>query len=219
MSNVDKIKEFMHKYGVSKDEVWLVPGGKNYAISHAAIERIAFQHNINFLLPTIIEADSANKIATVLVTGQLGEDLEQWSIGEASPANNKNAYPFAMAEKRAKDRVVLKLLNIHGLLYSEAEADAFTEKTLSLKTTKEPIHVKPEEPAKTKEQEREPSQTEAFNTLKKMLEGAPTIAALNALMDSANWKTTIELVHGEDRPQLRKAFAERRTTLSYKEPT
>lgn len=216
MSNVDKIKEFMAKYGVHKDDVWQVKGGKNYAITHAAIERIAFQHNVTFSLPTIIEADSANKIATVLVTGKLG-DFEQWSIGEASPANNKNDYPFAMAEKRAKDRVVLKLLNIHGLLYSEEEAEAFTEKPLPLKTTKEPIHVKPEEPAKPTEPEREPSQTEAFNTLKKMLEGAPTIAALNALMDSANWKTTIELVHGEDRPQLRKAFAERRTTLSYKE--
>ncbi len=29
------------------------------------------------------------------------------------------------AEKRAKDRVILKLLNIHGVLYSEEEADDF----------------------------------------------------------------------------------------------
>ena len=33
----------------------------------------------------------------------------------------------AMAEKRAKDRVILKLLSGHGSLYSEAEADEFSE--------------------------------------------------------------------------------------------
>jgi hypothetical protein len=32
-----------------------------------------------------------------------------------------------MAEKRAKDRVILKLLASHGSLYSEAEADEFTQ--------------------------------------------------------------------------------------------
>lgn len=36
------------------------------------------------------------------------------------------AYPFAMAEKRAKDRVILKLAGLHGL-YSEDEADEFKE--------------------------------------------------------------------------------------------
>ena len=216
MSNVDKIKEFMTKYGVHKDDVWQVKGGKNYAITHAAIERIAFQHNVTFSLPTIIEADSANKIATVLVTGKLG-DFEQWSIGEASPNNNKNDYPFAMAEKRAKDRVVLKLLNIHGLLYSEEEAEAFTEKPLPLKTTKEPIHVKPAEPAKPAEPDRDATEIEAFKTLKKMLESAPSAELLKAVPENQEWKTTIELVHSEDRPLLRKAYAERLTTLSYKE--
>ena len=46
-------------------------------------------------------------------------------MGEASPKNNKNAYPWAMAEKRAKDRVILKLIGLHGLVYSEQEADEF----------------------------------------------------------------------------------------------
>jgi hypothetical protein len=49
----------------------------------------------------------------------------EWATGEASPKNNKNGYPWAMAEKRAKDRVVLKLVGIHGLVYSEDEADDF----------------------------------------------------------------------------------------------
>lgn len=118
------IAEFMHKHKVATDEIWAVPGGRAYAVKHAALERIAFQNNIVFDLPQIVEADGANGIATMIVVGKLG-DFEQWSIGEASPKNNKNAYAFAMAEKRAKDRVILKLLNIHGILYSEAEADDF----------------------------------------------------------------------------------------------
>lgn len=118
------IAEFMQKHKVGSDEIWAVPGGRAYAVKHSALERIAFQNNIVFGLPQIVEADGANGIATMIVTGKLG-DFEQWSIGEASPKNNKNAYAFAMAEKRAKDRVILKLLNIHGILYSEEEADDF----------------------------------------------------------------------------------------------
>ena len=61
-----------------------------------------------------------------MVVGRMGERSE-WSIGEAASYNNKNSYPFAMAEKRAKDRVILKLVGLHGDVYSEDEADAFKE--------------------------------------------------------------------------------------------
>ena len=48
-----------------------------------------------------------------------------WSFGEATPKNNKNSYPYAMAEKRAKDRITLALAGIHGYVYSEMEAEDF----------------------------------------------------------------------------------------------
>ena len=35
----------------------------------------------------------------------------------------RNAYPYAMAEKRAVDRAILKLLGLHGFVYSEDEMD------------------------------------------------------------------------------------------------
>lgn len=121
-----EITDFMERYGVASDEIWLVAGGKNYAIKHKALERIAADNGIQFEQPKIIEASGADKIVAMCVTGHMGERVE-WSIGEAAPANNKNAYPFAMAEKRAKDRVTLKLLNTHGTLYSEDEADDFKQ--------------------------------------------------------------------------------------------
>lgn len=121
-----EIAAFMEKYGVTSDEIWLVAGGKNYAIKHKALERIAAEQGIQFEPPKIIEANGADKLAAMCVTGRMGERAE-WSIGEAAPGNNKNAYPYAMAEKRAKDRVTLKLLNTHGTLYSEDEADDFKQ--------------------------------------------------------------------------------------------
>lgn len=120
------IADFMEKYRVDADEIWEVRNGA-YAIKHKALERVAAEKKIAFDPPVIIEARSADKIAALWVTGRIGERSE-WSIGEATPANNKNAYCYAMAEKRAKDRVVLKLLSVHGALYSEAEADEFEKR-------------------------------------------------------------------------------------------
>jgi hypothetical protein len=117
-------REFMERYGVTSDEVWEVRRGGAWAIKHVALERIAAQQKITFDQPKIIEANGAEKCVAMCVTGNLG-DRSEWSTGEASPANNKNAYPFAMAEKRAKDRVILKLLQVHGEVYSEDEADDF----------------------------------------------------------------------------------------------
>ena len=88
-------------------------------------------------------ANATAKEAVVLVTGHMG-DKSEWSIGEAAPYNNKNSYPFAMAEKRAKDRVILKLVGLHGDVYSEDEADAFKEARPEGKTTN-PSPYTPEE--------------------------------------------------------------------------
>lgn len=219
MSNADKIKEFMAKHGVAKDEVWLVPGGKSYAIKHAALERIAFQNSITFSQPTIIEANGADGVVAMCVTGKLG-DFSEWSIGEASPRNNKNAYPWAMAEKRAKDRVILKLLNIHGVLYSDAELDeARPATTVTLLQTDLPKSASQMTPAEIAAavQERDPSEIEAAKALRAMIESAPSVKALDALMNSADWKATLEVANEADKPPLRKAYAERRETLSYKE--
>lgn len=95
-----------------------------WVVYHKAIERIAAKASITFDMPEIVEAKSADRIVAIVARGFMG-DRSEWSFGEASPGNNKNAYPYAMAEKRAKDRVVLKLVGLHGLAYSEEESDDF----------------------------------------------------------------------------------------------
>lgn len=106
---------------IDKGSVWNCHGTP--VILHAALERIADHVNIVFEPPQIIEAQSQAKIAVVCVRGNM-DSLTAWSIGEATPANNKNEYPWAMAEKRAKDRVILKLIGASGFVYSEEEADS-----------------------------------------------------------------------------------------------
>lgn len=71
-----------------------------------------------------------------------GKEMKQISIttyGEASPKNYKSSpkqpyYPYAMAEKRAVDRAILKLIGLHGFIYSEDEMD-------HTNTKEEKVHV------------------------------------------------------------------------------
>jgi hypothetical protein len=120
-----QILAFMEKFGVESDEIWEVHGS-TWVVKHKALERVAAEKGIVFDRPAMLETNSGQGIVALVVFGKLGE-RQEWSIGEASPKNCKNSYYYAMAEKRAKDRVILKLLDTHGALYSESEADEFTQ--------------------------------------------------------------------------------------------
>lgn len=120
-----ELRAFMETHGITSDEVWEVRAGGAWAIKHSALERVAAEKKIIFHPPqTFGTADLELKIVGILVSASMG-DRTDWSTGEAAPYNNKNGYPLAMAEKRARDRVTLKLLNAHGTLYSEEEAEDF----------------------------------------------------------------------------------------------
>jgi len=122
-----RIEALRKEYDLRKDDFWELPQKRgSYCIKHSAIEVVAAKAGVVFDPPQVLEANGVNGVAAICVKGTMG-DRSYWSIGEASPKNNKNAYPFAMAEKRAIDRVVLKLVGLHGLLYSEEESDEFKE--------------------------------------------------------------------------------------------
>lgn len=130
MSSTDsKIAEVLATFGEPvAGNVWRVQGQP--VIYHKTLERIAAQAKIRFESPHIIRGERDE--AVILVMGYMGERSE-WSIGEALIGVNyrvsgkQAAYVWAMAEKRAKDRVILKLIELHGLLYSEEEADEFKD--------------------------------------------------------------------------------------------
>lgn len=122
-----RLLEILTTYGERpEDALWDCHG--TWVAYHTAIERIAAKADIVFEMPVIVEANGPAKSVAICVKGKMGDNedyREEWSFGEASAANCKNSYFYAMAEKRAKDRVVLKLIGLHGLAYSEEESDDF----------------------------------------------------------------------------------------------
>jgi hypothetical protein len=119
------IADILKNYAIDpKDALWDCHG--TWVMYHRYCEIIAAMAGVKFDAPQIVESSTAEKVAVICVMGHMG-DRAEWSFGEAAPSNNKNAYPYAMAEKRAKDRVILKLVGLAGFVYSEEEADDFKE--------------------------------------------------------------------------------------------
>jgi len=115
------VKEILAEYGLGREAVWDCHG--TWVMYHAALERIAAQAGVTYDDPIVIEASTKDKIATIMLRAKLPSGASEVTIGEASPGNNKNNYPWAMAEKRAKDRLVLKLVGLHGSVYGRDEAE------------------------------------------------------------------------------------------------
>src|SRR5215211_5279985 len=130
--NIDpKIVEILSAYDESADggaggNLWFVQG--QAVILHKCVERIAARAKIVFEEPQIIRAEREE--AVILVRARLG-DRSDYDIGEAlvnvnyRVSGRQAAYVFAMALKRGRDRLVLKLVGLHGLAYSEVESDDF----------------------------------------------------------------------------------------------
>ena len=132
IESLNDIKENLH------NALWLHKQSGKLIIKHYVLERIATDKGIKFDPPVVIESDIANKSVALSVTAHLG-DKSEWSIGEASSYNCQMNYPYAMAEKRAKDRVILKLLDVHGEVYSQEEADDFDDNRRELAELKNMI--------------------------------------------------------------------------------
>ena len=181
MRTADKqIADILVRYGEPfGGNVWRVQG--TAVIYHKTLERIAAQAGIVFEPPTIIRAERDE--AVILVTGRLpgakpGTERIEWSMGEAlvnvnyRVSGKQAAYVYAMAEKRGKDRVILKLIELHGLVYSEEEADEFRAHQPPVRAVDEDF----EEPVAFDEV------TEAEGDLKRRIDEAGTINAVTDLM-------------------------------------
>ena len=160
-----KVVDIIKELGMTRDEtLWDCHG--TWVMYHKALEKIAAHKGVTFDDPKIIHSDMALKSVVVLVTGRMDKRSE-WSFGEATPANNKNAYPFAMSEKRAKDRVILKLVGLHGDVNSDTEIDKQAQDDIEARVTKKkPIikttateDIKTEDPNKEEEKKDPPKVT------------------------------------------------------------
>jgi hypothetical protein len=218
------VQEFMAKHKVASDEIWEVHGSQ-WVVKHKALERIAAEQGIIIDLNLKV-CDLDKSLVVVLATGKLGEATVS-SFGESSPKNCKNAYPVAMAEKRAADRVILKLLTSHGALYSESEADDFAQPRQNPHVTRpedvfdqverddngQPIDNIPQTEAGKKL--RVVDQRPIFERLQKQIHATGSPAELKALGESraftddfaclkADWQEFLRGVYAEHQKELRK---------------
>ncbi len=180
--------EILKKYKLKPEEaLWDCHG--TWVMLHKYIEQVAQTANIQTEIKQIVDSNPSNVV--VLVEGSLG-DHKEWTFGEASPKNNKNAYPYSMAEKRAKDRVILKLIGLAGHVYSQEDvADEDNEKN--------PFEIKNPPKEIIKEVPKTPSSEEAW--AKEALVSLNKVKSKKAYSD---WKNN----YGETYNQFRQSHPE-----------
>ena len=103
-----------------KECLWDCHG--TWVMYHRYIEIAGAKKKVNINQSEEIETNSKEGIVCIKCYASL-KDMKVITYGEASPKNSRNAYPYAMAEKRAIDRAILKLIGLHGFIYSEDELD------------------------------------------------------------------------------------------------
>ena len=124
----DRLRELAAKYNLGKEDFFKIHN--SVIVTRTGVEKIAIAANIN-LRYEVIHMDLEKKHACVkCVAEQVFDDrvvtARAESFGESTPYNTKNAYPVAMAEKRAKARAILQLTEFYSEgVYSEDEADDF----------------------------------------------------------------------------------------------
>jgi len=203
MNTTDKkISEVLAKFGEPMaGNVWRVQG--TAVIYHKTLERIAAQAKVIFDEPKIIRAERDE--AVIQVTGRLPDGRAEWSIGEALIGVNyrvsgkQAAYVYAMAEKRAKDRVILKLIELHGFVYSEEEADEFKQSRPGY--AEQSVEAERAEPEKTRVEVTAGGNVE--DELKQKIKKAKTINAVTDLMLHADTQKLLSSLPEGIRDEIR----------------
>ena len=183
-------------------------------LDHKALERIGARAGITFDPPTVLRAERDE--AVLLVVGHMGERSE-WSIGEAlldvnyRVSGRQSAYVYATAEERAKDRVALKLVGLHGIVYSDREADEF-ETALDMADGK----LGTERPSS---RENEPAARSGMEPrvaeLRRKFEEAQTVEAVTDLMTRAETQQILAELPPRLRDQVREDAKARMVALGW----
>jgi hypothetical protein len=178
MANTDaQLATILDRYGEpATGNFWQVEG--ETFVHHSTLERIAGKAKITFDPPVVLRAERDE--AVLLVVGRMGERVE-WSIGEALVGVNYHApgsepaYAYAMAEKRGKDRVILKLIELPDVVSSEEPHRAESPPSSPNENTPAVLSLEPG----------------LVGELKRTLDGAETVEAVIALMRSADTQQSL----------------------------
>jgi len=121
----NKLNELYVKNGLTQQDVF---SHRHYKIiTRSGIDKIQAKNNIKISYK-LVHNSNDNKYVIIKANATLGDNSIQ-TYGESSPSNTTNAYPVAMAEKRAMSRAVLKLTGFYELgHFGEDESDDFKRK-------------------------------------------------------------------------------------------
>ena len=125
----EKLKEMFYKYELIKETD--VFRHKHYAIlTRSGIEKIQAKENIKVKIDII---KSEPNFASIKATSTKGEETIETTgsalnTGDYKTSNTNSWYVLEMAEKRAKGRAILILLNLYEIgVKSEDEAEDFKQ--------------------------------------------------------------------------------------------
>lgn len=123
----DRLRELAAKYNLGKEDFFKIHN--SVIVTRTGVEKIASFTGIG-LTYQVIHLDMQAKTACVKCVAEMvdaeGVVSRAESFGESAPYNTKNAYPVAMAEKRAKARAILQLTEFYSEgVYAEDESDDF----------------------------------------------------------------------------------------------
>jgi hypothetical protein len=125
----ERLQNLAKENGLTKDHFFKSPQGF-VIITRQGIERIQAHKGIRVRYEMVHLTDDC-KFVVIKAIGEmsnlvLGLPVQMETFGESAPANTRQTYPVAMAEKRALSRVVLKLSGLYEVgVFGEDESDDF----------------------------------------------------------------------------------------------
>lgn len=125
MNNAERLNALYKKFELTEDDYFK---HHHYTIiTRSGIDKIQVGSKIRIEYNLLYHSEDLKRVVIKAVGTTTDRYVE--SFGEASPENNKNSYPIAMAEKRAMSRVVLKIAGFYELgAFGEDEAEDFKRK-------------------------------------------------------------------------------------------
>lgn len=147
------IDDLAGKHGFKRDvDYWQHKQSGQWILKHDSVEKIANAEDIRIQkIESLYQSETSCRFLITMgkwVHGACEEVII--TTGEADKSNCTNAYLAAMAEKRGKDRAILKLIKAYEYgISSEEEADDFKESKPKVANTKPetipPVNLKDQE--------------------------------------------------------------------------
>ena len=123
MSAIEELKALSDKYDMRPDHFHKDPRGF-VIMTRRGVEHVQAKIKAVVAFSTVPEWSDPNEGRYCIKAHAKCEIGQVETFGEVSKSNNRNAYPIAMAEKRALSRAILKLAGFYQLeVYGEDEVE------------------------------------------------------------------------------------------------